>query len=418
MHKNATLGNTVQGVFMQYKVVLSNVLYPEHKEIPGKNGSSYKVLDTYVNLEWLLAHFKAEIKYNLMTRRREIVIPGHFISSEDYDNSALSLVQYLATLNDMPIKFLNEHLNELALKNAYHPIAECIKNNPWDGIRRLDTFVRTIETTNQEMSNLLIKTWMRSAIAAAFSVRGFTCHGALVIQGKQGIGKTAWIKTLDPVGCDAIKEGALLDPALKDCIIGLSQFWIVELGELDATYRKADIARIKSFITMESDNIRNPYARNDNRRPRRTAYIATVNNSNYLVDDTGNRRWWTIEATKINYQHNFDMKQVWAEVYNEWKIGELTYLPKDLQDKVNKFNEEHERIDPLKEKLLAFYDWSSIVRKWRTCTQILEELGYKNPTHFEASKIGTILTELNGTKGKRSNGLTKHEVPAHIQVNN
>lgn len=402
---------------MQFKVVDSKILYPETIEIPGKNGSSYRILDTHVNLEWLLKHFRAEIKYNLMTRKREIYIPEHFISTEDNDNSALNLVNYLATINEMPIKFLNEHLTEIALKNAYHPISQCIENNKWDGIKRLDSFVETIKTSNQKMSNVLIKTWMRSAIAAAFSINGFICHGALVIQGKQGIGKTAWIKTLSPIDCNAIKEGALLDPSSKDCIIGLSQFWIVELGELDATYKRSDIARIKSFITMDSDTIRNPYARLDNRRPRRTAYIATVNKENFLVDDTGNRRWWTIEALSINYQHNFNMGQVWAEVYDEWKKGELTYLPKDLQEEVNKTNEQHEHIDPVKERLLGFYDWTYSSRKWRTCTQILEEIGHKIINHSEVTRISSLLKQINGTKGKKTNGVIKHEVPVNIQIN-
>jgi putative DNA primase/helicase len=404
---------------MQYKVVASPILYPEVKEIPrNKLESNYKVLDTHVNLEWLLSHFKADIKYNLMTRRREITIPDHYISQEDYDNEALSLVEYLATLNDMPIKKINEHLNKLSLQNAYHPIVECIKNNPWDGVNRVDKFLETIQSANQELSNKILRTWMRSAIAAAHSSQGFTSHGAIVIQGKQGIGKTAWIKSLDPINCGAVKDGAILEPNLKDCVIGLSQFWIIELGELDATYRRSDIARIKSFITMNFDFIRNPYARLDNKRPRRSVYIGTVNNPDYLVDDTGNRRWWTIEAASINYQHGFDMKQVWAEIHHEWQKGELTYLDKELQEEVNMNNANFEQIDPLEEQLSAFFNWSSPLTKEMTVTEILKEMRWPLINQSSANKLSKILTKKTGLSAIRNgkNGERMRKVPCLYKI--
>jgi len=400
---------------MEFKVVDSTVLYPETKELAKEK---IKVLDTHVNLEWLLKHFNAEIRYNLMTRRREIKIPGHYISPEDLDNEALMQVHYLATLNDMPTKFLNAHLQKIAMKNAYHPIVDCILSKPWDGEKRLDQFVQTIKSTNQELSNRIIKTWMLAAIAAAFSVDGFINHGAIVIQGAQGIGKTAWVRGLEPMPCGAVQDGAILDPAYKDCIIALSQFWIVELGELDATYKSADIARIKSFITMKADKIRCPYAPLDQVRPRRSVYIATVNKSNYLVDDTGNRRWWTIEATEIDYQHNFDMQQVWAEVYQEWKNGGLTYLSKDLQEEVNVLNEDHEQIDPLEEMLMDFFDWESPLTKAMTVTDILKEMKWPKIDPSSANKLSRILTKKTGKKAEREpkTGQRIRLVPCHYSL--
>lgn len=124
---------------MQYKVVSHPVLYPEKTENKDK---SIKVLDTPVNLEWLLRHFYADISFNLMTRRREIIIPNHYISSEDSENSALALVTYLSTINGMPIKNLDNHLDVLAWKNSYHPIIKCIVNKTWDGVPRLDKFIK------------------------------------------------------------------------------------------------------------------------------------------------------------------------------------------------------------------------------------------------------------------------------------
>jgi putative DNA primase/helicase len=393
----------VKGIRGKYRILPSPLIYPELDD--------NRVLDTFENLKCLLGHFNAEIKYNLMSRRREIIIPGHELFLDDIDNSALDKVHYLATLNFMPTNRLDNHLNVLAYKNTYHPVVKFLSENSWDGVHRLHKFISSIKTENDELSHALIKRWMIAAIAAAHSVTGFINQGVLVIQGAQGIGKTMWVKSLDPIGCNAVKEGAILDPANKDSVILLARHWIVELGELDATFNKSDIARLKSFITMESDDVRFPYAAKSSRLPRRTAYIATVNDEKFLSDDTGNRRWWTITAKEIDLNHGLDMGQVWAEVYNLWVSGSLPYLSKDEQLQVNKENLEHEKIDPLREKLLDSYNWTSDLRRYLPATKVLEELGFNKPNRSEATKMGNLLKEFTKNNSKMKDGYRLYAVP-------
>jgi putative DNA primase/helicase len=393
-----------------YEVVSSPILYPERR--------GEKVLDTFQNLAWLLSHFNAEIKYNLMTRRTEINIPGHFMFQDDLENSALARVDYLATINGMPTKKLPEHLDTLAYLNTYHPVVECIKSKKWDGIKRVDEFIETIQAANQQLARKIIRTFMIAAVAAAHSIDGFVNEGVLVLQGKQSLGKTTWIKNLSPLKRGAVKEGAFLDPSNKDSVMQLAEYWIVELGELDSIFSKSAIGRLKSFITMQTDQVRSPYARKSMRLPRRSVYAATVNEESYLVDETGNRRWWTINVLSVNNEHGLDMQQVWAEIYEEWRNNALTYLPKDLQDEVNQSNKQFEKIDPLKEKLLDWYDWESPFRKWLTASAILEEMGYMNPHPKEATRIGKLLVEINGKPPRPSNGRMLHEVPSKILYRN
>lgn len=369
------------------------------------------VLDTHKNLEWLLKQFRGKVCFNLMNRRREIIIPGMYVFKDDSENDCLSRIEYLATINGMPNKQIDKHLDVLAGENTYHPIVECISSKAWDGIARLDEFISTIKTTNPVIDTILIKTWMIAAIAAAHSEEGFINHGVLVIQGEQGIGKTAWVNSLDPCNSKAIKCGVLLDPKDKDSVIGASRFWIVEIGELDATFNKSDIAHLKSFITSPVDDVRVPWGRKETALVRRTAYIATVNENNFLVDANGNRRWWTVTAESINYEHNMDMQQVWSEVYHIWRKGGLPYLPPHLQSEVNIKNKDHEKIDPIRERLLTAYDWSLNHRDEFTVTEILNQLNYKNPTMAELVRAGKILTEINGKGGRKTNGIKLHSVP-------
>jgi putative DNA primase/helicase len=393
----------VKGIKGKYRIVVSPSVYPE----------TYgdKVLDTFENLKWLLDSFNIKVHYNLMSRRREIVFPDYEAFNDDIDNSSLARINYLSTLNYMPTNRLDSHLEVLSHDSLYHPIVKCIQERPWDGVERLQYFLKSIKTEDDVYSHQIIKTWMVCAIAAAHSESGFINQGVLVLQGKQNLGKTRFVKALDPINCGAVQEGAILDPSNKDNVICLARHWIVELGELDATFNKSDIARLKSYITMQADTVRFPYAVKETKLPRRTAYIATVNDDKFLYDDTGNRRWWTISVNEIDLEHGFNMQQVWAEAYCLWKAGHETYLSKGIQDTVNKFNEEHEKVDPLREKLLDNYDWESVSRRYLSPTKVLEELGLTKPNRSEATKMGVLLKELSKNNSKVKDGYRLYSVP-------
>jgi predicted P-loop ATPase len=359
-----------------------------------------KVLDTSTNLKMLLDIYNISVRWNNMKREREVSIPKCQLFPEDEENFALSIIKDLALINEMPILRIDDHLNLLAQKHPFHPIAEGLQKNQWDGEPRLSDFINTIESETPEISYKLIKRWMISAVAAAHSIEGFSAQGVLVLAGQQRIGKTQFIKSLDPFNCGAVKSGALLDPTNKDNIRTLAGFWIAELGELDGTFRKADIARIKSYITEDLDKIRFPHMRKDSKLNRRTIFAATVNNPNFLVDETGNRRWWTIPVKSINLNHGLDMVQVWAEVYDLWEKGEKSWLSEDEFEELNELNTQHEQIDPLEELLHTFFDFSP---GWEDkkliklqATDVLRKIGYDKPSKSDATRMGLLIKKNTG----------------------
>ena len=381
-----------------------------------------KVLDTSVNLKLLLDLFGIVVRWNNMKRDREVMIPKCELFPEDAENFALNVIRDLALNNEMPITRIDDHLNLLGQKENYHPVVEGLKQNPWDGVSRLDQFIATLETTNPPLTYKLVRRWMISAIAAIHSEEGFASHGVLVLAGDQNIGKTRFIKALDPFDCEAVKTGATLDPKDKDCVKTVASFWIVELGELDGTFRKADIARIKSYLTEDADKIRLPYARKDSVLKRRTVFAATVNDPHFLVDDTGNRRWWTLHVTAINDKHGLDMGQVWAEVYSIWATGEQTWMTSDEFNELNAHNKHHEQINPLEELLYTFFDftegWQSKPKIAYSATEALRALGFQNPTRFQCTQMGKIITRLTGVLPKRTAaGSVHHLVPKSSSKN-
>jgi putative DNA primase/helicase len=251
-------------------------------------------------------------------------------------------------------------------------------------------------------------------VAAALKSGGFRARGVLTLQGPQSIGKTAWISALVPDSLlrdSVIKLDHHLDAGNKDSQITAICHWIVEVGELDSSFRK-DIARLKGFITSDRDKVRRPYGRTDSAYQRRTVFCATVNDPNFLVDDSGNTRWWTIPVTSINYDHGIDMQQVFAQLAVDFDKGERWWLTEQEEQWLEEQNKDHRRVSVIRELVLGGVD-SSIPpdkRKAMTATQVLKELGIERPSNAQAKECASVLRELYG-ESKRIQGQNKWRVP-------
>jgi putative DNA primase/helicase len=247
---------------------------------------------------------------------------------------------------------------------------------------------------------------MVAAVAAAFMPNGISAPGVLTLQGAQYLGKTKWFKTLVPSEMDLIQEGMILKPDDKDSVKQCTSYWLVELGELDSTFRKSDIAQLKAFITKQVDVLRLAYARRESRFPRRTMFFGSVNPREFLHDATGNRRFWTIECQHINHDHGLSMQQVWAEVHTLWQSGESYYLSADEMDALNAHNSDFMGVDPIEERVLDALDWSAptTVWRWAQASTVLIECGIDRPTKADTMTASTLIRAKNGDQSRRGNG--------------
>lgn len=351
------------------------------------------------------------VRYNVISKEEEILIPNQAFSLDNEGNAALAWLESECSLFKMPTAKLPGFLTYLADRNQFNPVAQWVQSKPWNGQDHLGKLLDTVTIKDKHdmskvvLKDLLITRWMISAIAGAFSPTGVSAHGVLVFQGEQYVGKTKWFKGLVPSDLKLIKDGVILKPDDRDSVKQAVSFWLVELGELDSTFRKSDIAALKAFITNDKDVLRRAYARKESQYARRTVFFGSVNPKQFLHDPTGNRRYWTIEVEHLDHSHNIDMQQVWAQVYQLWLNGESHYLTPDEMNQLNSHNEEFTTADPVEELINSSYDWECNMDKWttwQTATDTIREVGYERPSKADANTAASILRKLNGGQSKRT----------------
>ena len=138
------------------------------------------------------------------------------------------------------------------------------------------------------------------------------------------------------------KEGAKLNLASTDSIRQATGAWLCELGEVGGTLKQSDRNDLKNFITASIDEYRTPYARQAKQYPRRTFFACTVNDEEFLRDDTGNRRFVVIEIEKTDYNHSIDVDMLWGELMALYATNSIDlYLTTEQQSYNNERSRAH-----------------------------------------------------------------------------
>lgn len=220
---------------------------------------------------------------------------------------------------------------KVADDRRFHPIRDYLDSlPPWDGECRVESlFIRCLEADDTEYVRTVTRRLFAAAVARVYQP-GIKFDCLTVIDGAQGIGKSTLLKEL--VGDEYYSETlSLTDMDDKTGAEKLQGYWVIEIGEL-AGMKKADVEKVKGFLSTTDDKYRPSYGRVVESHPRQCVVIATVNGERgYLRDITGNRRFWIIKCRQKEQARKWsftkeERDQIWAEAAALWRGGEKLYL--------------------------------------------------------------------------------------------
>ncbi|MDX1943188.1 MAG: VapE family protein [Saprospiraceae bacterium] len=213
--------------------------------------------------------------------------------------------------------------------SRYNPFWEYFKSLPKWGETQPDYITELanyVDAKDQFWFNTQFKKMLVRTIACALEIIPFNKH-CFTLKGEQHDGKSTFLRFLVPKTLENyITEHIELNN--KDGLFALSQNFLINLDEL-SQFPKADINKIKAFITVDKTKARLPFDKKPTVHPRRASFVASTNDDEFLIDSTGNVRWLIFEINGVRhdnggakgYAASVDIDRVWAQAYSLLQSG-------------------------------------------------------------------------------------------------
>lgn len=229
--------------------------------------------------------------------------------------------------------------NSIVDNRRFHPVRDYLDSLPkWDGVKRVEeVFIKFLSADDNDYTRAITKKTFAACVARAYHP-GTKFDSIPVLDGAQGIGKSTLIKYL--AGEEFFSDNlSLTDMNDKTAAEKIQGNWLIEIGELSGM-KKADIEKVKSFVSTTDDKYRASYGRVVESHPRQCVIFATVNGDGrgYLRDITGNRRFWIVKCNQTLQKRMWDENdknyrdQFWSEAKEIYESGEELYLEGSLLD--------------------------------------------------------------------------------------
>ncbi|MEK7138108.1 MAG: virulence-associated E family protein, partial [Patescibacteria group bacterium] len=256
------------------------------------------------------------------------------------DNDYTRIIVYLQNngiLGKVTRSKLIETISYISSINTFNPIIDYLGSISWDGEPRVDNFLtKYVSLSDDNYNRQCSKSFWLGMVARSVN-HGCKYENMIILEGRQGVGKS---KMLAMIGGEWFKE-ASGDVHNKDFILSLQGAMLVEVPEMHAVLR-SDPDIVKAMISNCHEIIRRPYGREYEQVKRSSILVGTTNRDNYLLDDTGSRRFFPVLVSdKIKSIDIDDMAknrdQLFAEAFFRYSNKEnYWHVDSDAQNKINK----------------------------------------------------------------------------------
>jgi predicted P-loop ATPase len=259
--------------------------------------------------------------------------------SDDRDFAIRAILEAPKTQSGYSLKVSDRDLKAAvtiaADLNRFNPVREYLEQLTWDGEPRAESlFIDYLGADDSPYSRGVGRLMLVAAVTRIYEP-GHKFDHCVILEGLQGRRKSSFIRVLGRHWFGEL-DGNWDDK--RQMIEQMAGKWILELPELSG-FGRADVRTIKAFVSTQADRARLAYARRAGEFPRQCVFWGSTNDSSYLADETGGRRWWPmkcsvemIDTTRL--EANVD--QIWAEtlaIYRGMRVSQPTgTLPLYLSD--------------------------------------------------------------------------------------
>lgn len=210
---------------------------------------------------------------------------------QDIDVIRLQLWMQESGLMTMGDSCVRSAVDEVARGNSYHPLRNYLECLEWDGVKRINVWMISKLGCKPSPYVQRIGEMFLISMVARVMQPGCKADYMVILESPQGEMKSLACRTLaEPWFSDSLPD---ISASAKDASLHLRGKWLVEISEMHA-FNKAEASHLKSFISRQEERYRPPYGHLDIVEPRQCVFIGTTNKDIYLLDETGNRRFWPI----------------------------------------------------------------------------------------------------------------------------
>ena len=396
-------------VSLRFNEITSRVEY----EIPADNTDARRFMpvnDRIVNSLWSQMSTITRVNIQDMYRVIESDYVPVFNPFKEYLNSLPQITQTSTdNVSDepgscKPIVSQQQNLCKSVKSVGVQDKKQSVGEN--DYIRELAQTVHVKGGEQEQMLwHLYLKKWLVGMVASWLS-DDVVNNVILVLIGEQGAYKTTWFNYLLPPPLKQYfytKTNA--NRMSKDDILTLAQYALVCCEELD-TMRPAELNQLKAAVTMPSIDERAAYAHYHEHRKHIASFCGTGNNTQFLSDPTGNRRWLPFEVESIisPRDHPFHYEGIYSQALALYKSGFQYWFTKEEIQELNRHNKQFET-PHLEHELVDLYfrrPTDSELGEFMSVARALQMISNGISQKLSAVNVGRAFSDL-GFKRVRTN---------------
>ncbi|ERI92287.1 Virulence-associated protein E [Clostridiales bacterium oral taxon 876 str. F0540] len=259
---------------------------------------------------------------------------------------------------------VDDALGLCANNHSFNRLKDYLTKLQWDGIKRLDTLlIDYLGAADTAYTRAVMRKSLAAAVARAMTP-GCKYDYMPILAGPQGIGKSTFLRILG----QSWYSDSLQTFEGKEASEMLQGIWINEIGELSG-FNRSETNAIKQFLSKNEDIYREPFGKRTKAYPRRCVFFGTTNDSEFLKDRTGNRRFWPVDVglnppvKSVWNNLAVEVDQIWAEAYLYWQLGEKLFLTDEAELQARLEQESHAESNA-KEGIIREFANRPIPKNW------------------------------------------------------